>query len=109
MNTDTRSELRASSPASRPSSPPRRGRGASASSPATDAFNPNLDEWEGKVSTLLHVFVVVYLRIVQTKDATNRKPSIQQQKVKIQLGLLHESTCTRDGASSCCGRGGAQP
>ena len=56
-----------SPPTSRPSSSPRRGRSASASSPATDSFNPNPDQWEGKVSTLPQIFVV-YLRIVQSKQ-----------------------------------------
>ena len=68
MNTDTRSELRASSPASRPSSSPSRGTGASAaSSLATDCFNSNPDQWEGKVSNLLGV-LVVYLRILPSKN-----------------------------------------
>ena len=51
-------------PTSRPSSSPRRGRNASASSHETDYCNPNPDQWEGKVSSLLQVFVV-HLRIVQ--------------------------------------------
>ena len=42
-----------SPPTSRQSSSPRRGRTASASSPATDSFYPNPDQWEGKVSALL--------------------------------------------------------
>ena len=44
---------------------PRRGRSAEASSPATDYFNPRPDQWEGKVSALLQVFVV-YLPIAQS-------------------------------------------
>ena len=55
------------SPTSRPSSSPRRGRSASASSPATDSFNPDPDQWRGKVSALLQVFVV-HLRIVQNQE-----------------------------------------
>ena len=55
-----------SPPTSRPSSCPRRGRSASASSPASDSFSPNPDEWQGKVSALLQVFVV-HLRIVQNQ------------------------------------------
>ena len=47
-------------PTSRPSSSPRRGRSASALPPATDSCSPNPDQWEGKVSALLQVFVVHY-------------------------------------------------
>ena len=43
MNTDMRSGLRTSSPALRPRSSPRRGRGASASPPTTDYFTPTTD------------------------------------------------------------------
>ena len=72
MNTDTNSELRASPPpTARPSSSPRRGRSASASSRATpDYFNPNPDQWEGKVSALLQVFVV-HQRIENQEHNTN--------------------------------------
>ena len=49
---------------------PRRGRSAEASSPATDYFNPNPDQWEGKVSALLQVFVV-HQRIENQEHNTN--------------------------------------
>ena len=56
-----------SPPTSRPSSSPRRGRSTSASSPATDSFNPNPDQWEGKVSALLQS-----LRCALTNSAKSR-------------------------------------
>ena len=60
---------------SRPSSSPRRGRSTSASSLATDYFNPNPDQWERKVSALLQV-LVVHIRIVQDQECnTNCYPS----------------------------------
>ena len=57
------------SPTSRPSSSPRRCRSASSSSPATDSFNPNPDQWESNISVLLQVFVV-HFRRVQNKIIT---------------------------------------
>ena len=70
MCTDTMSsELCASPPGlqGRRRSSPRRGSSASASSLATDSFYPNPDQWKGKVSALLQVFVA-YLRIVQDQE-----------------------------------------
>ena len=58
-----------SPPTSRPSSSPRRGRSASASSPATDYVNLNPNQWEGNVSVLLQIFIV-RLRIVQNQEYT---------------------------------------
>ena len=66
-------------PTSWPSSSPRRGRSASASSPATDYLNPNPDQWVGKLSPFLPIFVV-HLRIVRNQEYKTE--------------LLDESTCT---------------
>ena len=66
MNTDTRSELRKSSPASRPSSSSRRDRSASASSPATVTASFNPDQWEGKI-----FLFAPSLRCALTNNSTN--------------------------------------
>ena len=103
MNTDTRSELRASSPASRPSSSPCRGRGTSAFVACNWFFELQPQSMGG-----LGLGFASSLRCVLTNSTRSK---IYQ--------LLHESTCTRDGAyssccmrdgaSSCCGGGSAQP
>ena len=91
MNTDTSSELRAS---------PTRIQGhrrlsveqkrlAFVACSATDSFLPNPDQWEGKVSALLQVFVLD-LRLVQNQEY-NTNYSYTSQRASV--ALLHQRWC----------------
>ena len=84
-----------SSPTSRPSSSPRRGRSASALSPATDSFGGL-----GFASSLRCA-----RRIVQNLEHNNTYEQLQQSTCT--RDGAYSSYCTRDGALSCCGRGEA--
>ena len=109
MITDMSSELRASPPpTSRPSSSLRRGRSTSASSPATtDYFNPNPDQREGKVSALLQVFVMHFLRIVQNQEyntnfyTSQRAPEMVPRPAGVGEAPSPDGRVLSDVASSC--------